>query len=175
MHIAYPGPPSAPKVVSAFKDCINLSWSPPANTGGTNILGYNLEKRKKGSNLWGLVNQIDEMIKGYIIIHEILLSVCSWHDIWYHTCDVSYTCLSYTGKGFAVKDVVEGMEYEFRVSAINNSGAGEFSTPSEFVFARDPKSRWTIRNIMTELPYLESMTFLGNNDWLSTVSYRASW
>lgn len=45
------------------------------------------------------------------------------------------------GKGFPVKDVTEGMEYEFRVSAINDSGAGEFSTPSEFVFARDPKSR----------------------------------
>ncbi|XP_035760507.1 immunoglobulin-like and fibronectin type III domain-containing protein 1 isoform X3 [Neolamprologus brichardi] len=103
---AYPGPPSAPKVVSAFKDCITLSWSPPANTGGTSILGYNLEKRKKGSNLWGPVNPPNEMIKG---------------------------------KQFAVKDVVEGMEYEFRVSAINNSGAGEFSSPSEFVFARDPK------------------------------------
>ncbi|XP_053724191.1 immunoglobulin-like and fibronectin type III domain-containing protein 1 [Synchiropus splendidus] len=103
---AYPGPPSAPKVVSAFKDCITLSWSPPANTGGTNILGYNLEKRKKGSNLWGPVNPHDDMIKG---------------------------------KQYAVKDVVEGMEYEFRASAINNSGAGEFSTPSEFVFAKDPK------------------------------------
>ncbi|KAM8914639.1 immunoglobulin-like and fibronectin type III domain-containing protein 1.1 isoform 2-T2 [Spinachia spinachia] len=103
---AYPGPPSTPKVVTAFKDCINLSWSPPSETGGTNILGYNLEKRKKGSNLWGTVNPPDEMIKG---------------------------------KGCGVKDVVEGMEYEFRVSAINNSGAGEFSTPSEFVFARDPK------------------------------------
>uniref|UniRef100_UPI0037E8372C LOW QUALITY PROTEIN: immunoglobulin-like and fibronectin type III domain-containing protein 1 n=1 Tax=Semicossyphus pulcher TaxID=241346 RepID=UPI0037E8372C len=103
---AYPGPPSAPKVVTAFKDCINLSWSPPSNTGGTNILGYNLEKRKKGSNLWGQVNPPEDMIKG---------------------------------KGHGVKDVVEGMEYEFRVSAINNSGAGEFSTPSEFVFARDPK------------------------------------
>ncbi|XP_026022809.1 immunoglobulin-like and fibronectin type III domain-containing protein 1 [Astatotilapia calliptera] len=103
---AYPGPPSAPKVVSAFKDCITLSWSPPADTGGTSILGYNLEKRKKGSNLWGPVNPPNEMIRG---------------------------------KQFAVKDVVEGMEYEFRVSAINNSGAGEFSSPSEFVFARDPK------------------------------------
>lgn len=47
----------------------------------------------------------------------------------------------YIAKGYAVKDVVEGMEYEFRVSAINTSGCGEFSTPSEFVFARDPKSR----------------------------------
>uniref|UniRef100_A0AAQ4QB05 Immunoglobulin like and fibronectin type III domain containing 1, tandem duplicate 1 n=1 Tax=Gasterosteus aculeatus aculeatus TaxID=481459 RepID=A0AAQ4QB05_GASAC len=103
---AYPGPPSSPKVLTAYKDCINLSWSPPSETGGTNILGYNLEKRKKGSNLWGAVNPPDQMIKG---------------------------------KGCGVKDVVEGMEYEFRVSAINNSGAGEFSTPSEFVFARDPK------------------------------------
>lgn len=103
---AYPGPPSAPKIVSAFKDCINLSWAPPADTGGTNIHGYHLEKRKKGSNLWSQVNQPNEFIKG---------------------------------KGFAVKDVVEGIEYEFRVSAINNSGAGEFSTPSEFVYARDPK------------------------------------
>ncbi|CAL9704572.1 unnamed protein product [Knipowitschia caucasica] len=104
---AYPGQPSAPKVVSAFKDCINLTWSPPSNTGGTNILGYNLEKRKKGSNLWGMVNPPDEMIR--------------------------------SGKLCPVKDVVEGMEYEFRVAAINNSGAGEFSVPSEFVFARDPK------------------------------------
>ncbi|XP_042364744.1 immunoglobulin-like and fibronectin type III domain-containing protein 1 [Plectropomus leopardus] len=103
---AYPGPPSAPKVVTAFKDCINLSWSPPSDTGGTNILGYNLEKRKKGSNLWSLVHPPDEMIRA---------------------------------KGFGVKDVVEGMEYEFRVAAINNSGAGEHSAPSEFVFARDPK------------------------------------
>ncbi|XP_032369254.1 immunoglobulin-like and fibronectin type III domain-containing protein 1 isoform X2 [Etheostoma spectabile] len=103
---AYPGPPSTPKIISAFKDCINLAWSAPTNTGGTNILGYNIEKRKKGSNLWGYVNPLDEPIKE---------------------------------KKYAVKDVVEGIEYEFRVSAINISGAGEPSSPSEFVFARDPK------------------------------------
>lgn len=48
--------------------------------------------------------------------------------------------LSSTAKKYACKDVIEGMEYEFRVSAINISGAGEPSTPSEIVFARDPKS-----------------------------------
>uniref|UniRef100_A0A3Q2E6V2 Immunoglobulin-like and fibronectin type III domain-containing protein 1 n=1 Tax=Cyprinodon variegatus TaxID=28743 RepID=A0A3Q2E6V2_CYPVA len=105
---AYPGPPSAPRIVSAFKDCINLAWTAPANTGGTNILGYNVEKRKNGSNLWGMVNPPDEPIKA---------------------------------KQYAVKDVVEGIEYEFRVSAINMSGAGEPSVPSEFVIARDPKIR----------------------------------
>ncbi|XP_075952955.1 immunoglobulin-like and fibronectin type III domain-containing protein 1 [Anarhichas minor] len=103
---AYPGSPSQPKVESAFKDCINLVWSAPANTGGTNLLGYNVEKRKNGSNLWGHVNPPNEPIKK---------------------------------KKYAVKDVVEGFEYEFRVSAINISGAGEPSSPSEFVFARDPK------------------------------------
>uniref|UniRef100_A0A8D3A7I7 Immunoglobulin like and fibronectin type III domain containing 1, tandem duplicate 3 n=1 Tax=Scophthalmus maximus TaxID=52904 RepID=A0A8D3A7I7_SCOMX len=106
--ITYPGPPSTPKIVSAFKDCINLAWSAPTNTGGTNLLGYNVEKRKNGSNLWGLVNHPDEPIRE---------------------------------KKYAVKDVVEGIEYEFRVSAINISGAGEPSSPSEFVFARDPKMR----------------------------------
>ncbi|XP_030231368.1 immunoglobulin-like and fibronectin type III domain-containing protein 1 [Gadus morhua] len=103
---AYPGAPSTPKVVSAFKDCINLAWSSPSNTGGTNLLGYNIEKRKNGSNLWGQVNPPEEPIKE---------------------------------RKYGVKDVVEGFEYEFRVSAVNISGAGEPSSPSEFVFARDPK------------------------------------
>ncbi|XP_026775619.3 immunoglobulin-like and fibronectin type III domain-containing protein 1.1 isoform X3 [Pangasianodon hypophthalmus] len=103
---SYLGPPSAPKVISAFKDCITLSWTPPSTTGGTNILGYNLEKRKKGSNLWSLVHPPEEPINT---------------------------------KKYACKDVIEGMEYEFRVSAVNISGPGEPSAPSETVFARDPK------------------------------------
>ncbi|XP_035244798.1 immunoglobulin-like and fibronectin type III domain-containing protein 1 isoform X1 [Anguilla anguilla] len=102
---AYPGPPIALKVVSAFKDRINLQWVNPTNTGGTAIVGYNLEKRKKGSNLWSLVNPGGEPIK-----------------------DKQYT----------VTDVIEGQAYEFRVSAINFSGSGEPSVPSEFVFAREP-------------------------------------
>uniref|UniRef100_A0A672YVD5 Immunoglobulin like and fibronectin type III domain containing 1, tandem duplicate 3 n=1 Tax=Sphaeramia orbicularis TaxID=375764 RepID=A0A672YVD5_9TELE len=106
--LAFPGPPAPPKVVSAYDDCINLSWAPPSNTGGSRILGYILEKRKKGSNLWTVVNALGELIK-------------------------EKTC--------AVKDVVAGMEYEFRVTAINLSGTGEFSAPSEYVFARDPKMR----------------------------------
>lgn len=36
------------------------------------------------------------------------------------------------------------MEYEFRVTAINVSGPGEPSPPSEFVIARDPKSKETL-------------------------------
>uniref|UniRef100_A0A667WBQ6 Immunoglobulin like and fibronectin type III domain containing 1, tandem duplicate 2 n=1 Tax=Myripristis murdjan TaxID=586833 RepID=A0A667WBQ6_9TELE len=97
--LRYPGPPSAPKVVSAFKDCINLAWSPPCDDGGSKIIGYNLEKHKKGTNYWSLVNQ---------------------------------------GGPITVKDVIEGAAYEFRVAAINLSGAGEPSIPCDTVFARDP-------------------------------------
>lgn len=64
---AFPGQPSVPKIVSAFKDCINLAWTAPTNTGGTNLLGYNVEKRKNGSNLWSFVNPLDEPIKGKTI------------------------------------------------------------------------------------------------------------
>uniref|UniRef100_UPI0037E99726 immunoglobulin-like and fibronectin type III domain-containing protein 1 n=1 Tax=Semicossyphus pulcher TaxID=241346 RepID=UPI0037E99726 len=102
--LRYPGAPAAPKVVSAYKDCINLAWSPPCDTGGTKIVGYNLEKNKKGTNYWSLVNQGGPI----------------------------------TDTKYAVKDVFEGAAYEFRVSAINLSGAGDPSIPSETVIARDP-------------------------------------
>ncbi|XP_058488604.1 immunoglobulin-like and fibronectin type III domain-containing protein 1 [Solea solea] len=102
--LRYPGTPTAPKVVSAFKDCITLSWSPPCDTGGTKIVGYNLEKNKKGTNYWSLVNQGGPI----------------------------------TATKYAVKDIFEGAAYEFRVSAINLSGAGDPSIPSDTIIARDP-------------------------------------
>ncbi|KAM9430040.1 immunoglobulin-like and fibronectin type III domain-containing protein 1 isoform 3-T3 [Salvelinus alpinus] len=104
--LAFPSSPAPPKVASAFNNCINLTWSPPTDTGESRILGYNLEKRKKGSNLWSPVNPTDEPIQE---------------------------------KKRAVTDVVAGNEYEFRVYAINVSGLSEPSSPSEFIFAKDPK------------------------------------
>ncbi|XP_041836596.1 immunoglobulin-like and fibronectin type III domain-containing protein 1 [Melanotaenia boesemani] len=102
--LRYPGPPTTPKVVSAYKDCINLSWCPPCDTGGTKIVGYNLEKNKIGTNYWSLVNQNGPV------------------------ADTKY----------AVKDVFEGAAYQFRVSAINLSGAGDPSIPCDAVTARNP-------------------------------------
>lgn len=45
------------------------------------------------------------------------------------------------GTKYAVKDVFEGAAYEFRVSAINLSGAGDPSFPCDTVIARDPMSK----------------------------------
>lgn len=106
--LIYPGQPAPPKVVSAFKNCIKLTWTPPEKDGGTKILGYQLEKRKKDTNQWVTLNPAKEPI----------------------------SALKY-----AVKDVSEGSEYEFRVSAINMSGPGEPSTPSAMVCAKNPNTR----------------------------------
>ncbi|XP_034151732.1 immunoglobulin-like and fibronectin type III domain-containing protein 1 [Esox lucius] len=61
--LAFPSAPPEPKVASAFNDCINLTWSTPKNIGGSPLRGYNLEKRKKGSNVWSPVNPTDKPIK----------------------------------------------------------------------------------------------------------------
>ncbi|XP_037346120.2 immunoglobulin-like and fibronectin type III domain-containing protein 1 [Pungitius pungitius] len=102
------GPPGAPTVVSATKTCINLSWTPPEDDRGVPIIGYQLEKRKKDTNLWIALNALNEPIE-----------------------DVKY----------AVKEVTEGAEYEFRVSAVNESGAGDPGPPSAMVCAKNPNMR----------------------------------
>ncbi|XP_069389298.1 immunoglobulin-like and fibronectin type III domain-containing protein 1 isoform X2 [Paralichthys olivaceus] len=102
------GPPGAPKVVSASKTCINLTWTPPEDDRGVPIIGYQVEKQKKDTNEWIALNALNEPIK-----------------------DVK----------FAVKDVMEGAEYEFRVAAINESGSGDLSPPSAMVCAKNPNMR----------------------------------
>ncbi|XP_045392146.1 immunoglobulin-like and fibronectin type III domain-containing protein 1 [Lemur catta] len=53
---ALPGAPSAPAVLSASSRGITLSWTAPRGPGSAHILGYLIEKRKKGSNTWTAVN-----------------------------------------------------------------------------------------------------------------------
>ncbi|XP_013909383.1 PREDICTED: immunoglobulin-like and fibronectin type III domain-containing protein 1, partial [Thamnophis sirtalis] len=100
---ASPGPPAPPKVNSANKDGSTISWSAPHKIGNSRILGYRVEKRKKGSNFW-----------------------------------TSVTDLPITDRKYTVNDLKEGLQYEFRVAAINNAGVGEASAPSEAIYAQDP-------------------------------------
>lgn len=43
---------------------------------------------------------------------------------------------------YAVKEVTEGAEYQFRVSAINESGSGDPSPHSAMVCAKNPNSEY---------------------------------
>uniref|UniRef100_A0A8D1VDI7 Immunoglobulin-like and fibronectin type III domain-containing protein 1 n=1 Tax=Sus scrofa TaxID=9823 RepID=A0A8D1VDI7_PIG len=54
---ALPGPPSSPTILSASSQSITLSWTAPRGPGSAHILGYLIEKRKKGSHTWAAVNQ----------------------------------------------------------------------------------------------------------------------
>ncbi|VFV34977.1 immunoglobulin-like and fibronectin [Lynx pardinus] len=51
-----PGPPSTPAIQSASSQGITLTWTAPRGPGSAHILGYLIEKRKKGSNTWTAVN-----------------------------------------------------------------------------------------------------------------------
>uniref|UniRef100_A0A673UJH1 Immunoglobulin-like and fibronectin type III domain-containing protein 1 n=1 Tax=Suricata suricatta TaxID=37032 RepID=A0A673UJH1_SURSU len=53
---ALPGPPSTPTIQSASSQGITLTWMAPRGPGSAHILGYLIEKRKKGSNTWTAVN-----------------------------------------------------------------------------------------------------------------------
>nr|XP_046251316.1 immunoglobulin superfamily member 22-like [Scatophagus argus] len=52
-----PGTASQPQVSNITKDTMTVSWTPPVSNGGAPVLGYILERRKKGSNMWLQVNK----------------------------------------------------------------------------------------------------------------------
>ncbi|XP_074120764.1 immunoglobulin-like and fibronectin type III domain-containing protein 1 [Sminthopsis crassicaudata] len=100
---ARPRPPSAPTITSATSQGITLAWTAPQGQGSAHQLGYLIEKRKKGSNTWTVVN--DQPV---------------------------------SERKWMVTDVLQGCQYEFRVTAVGASGPGEPGPPSDAVFARDP-------------------------------------
>uniref|UniRef100_A0A8D3A9S6 Immunoglobulin superfamily member 22 n=1 Tax=Scophthalmus maximus TaxID=52904 RepID=A0A8D3A9S6_SCOMX len=52
-----PGTASQPQVSDVTKNTMTVSWAPPARDGGAPVLGYNLERRKKGGSMWLQVNK----------------------------------------------------------------------------------------------------------------------
>ncbi|MBZ3868933.1 Immunoglobulin superfamily member 22 [Sciurus carolinensis] len=52
-----PGLASQPQVTDVTKETVTITWNAPAQDGGAPVLGYIVERRKKGSNLWVPVNK----------------------------------------------------------------------------------------------------------------------
>ncbi|NXH10594.1 IGFN1 protein, partial [Bucco capensis] len=99
---ASPGAPDPPEIVSASRDTITISWRAPCKTGTSKIVGYMVQKRKKGTITWLPVNT------GPIAERKLKVS-----------------------------SLKKGVQYEFRVAAVNAAGVGEASEPSQPAFARD--------------------------------------
>ncbi|NXG53117.1 IGFN1 protein, partial [Psilopogon haemacephalus] len=51
-----PGAPDPPEVICATKDSITIAWKAPHKAGTSKILGYMVQKRKKGTITWLPVN-----------------------------------------------------------------------------------------------------------------------
>ncbi|NXC21499.1 IGFN1 protein, partial [Corythaeola cristata] len=100
---ASPGAPDPPEIVSASKDTITISWKAPRKTGSSRIVGYIVQKRKKGTMTWLPVNNVP-----------------------------------IADKKLKITNLKKGLQYEFRVAAVNAAGTGDASEPSQPVFARDP-------------------------------------
>uniref|UniRef100_A0A671FUY1 Immunoglobulin superfamily member 22 n=1 Tax=Rhinolophus ferrumequinum TaxID=59479 RepID=A0A671FUY1_RHIFE len=52
-----PGLASQPQVTDVTKEAVTITWNAPTQDGGAPVLGYIVERRKKGSNLWVPVNK----------------------------------------------------------------------------------------------------------------------
>ncbi|NXA30379.1 IGFN1 protein, partial [Ibidorhyncha struthersii] len=96
------GAPDPPEIVSASRDTITISWKAPRKTGSSRIVGYIVQKRKKGTTTWLPVNNVP-----------------------------------IADKKLKMTNLKKGLQYEFRVAAVNAAGIGDASEPSQPVFARD--------------------------------------
>ncbi|CAM9176415.1 unnamed protein product [Lampetra planeri] len=140
--------PTAPlgpaEVTDSSPTCIEFRWRPPKDDGGSPVINYIMERQQVGRNTWkkigespGLPSYRDTNVeRGRKYCYRIRAATAEGVSDVMETDEMQAGTL---GKTYAVKDVVAGMAYEFRVTAINLSGVGEFSNPCEFVFARDPK------------------------------------
>ncbi|KAJ7427986.1 immunoglobulin-like and fibronectin type III domain-containing protein 1 [Willisornis vidua] len=100
---ATPSSPEPPEVISASRDSVTISWKAPRKTGTSQIVGYIIQKRKKGTMTW-----------------------------------LPVTSGPVKDKKLKVPSLKKGVQYEFRVAAVNAAGTGDSSAPSQPVFARDP-------------------------------------
>ena len=103
-----PGAPAAPEIEVAKKDYITVKWNPPKNNGGASIEGYWLEVQDTDNIRWRKVQRAP--------ITKPPMAKCNY-------------CLT---------DVMDGIEYRFRVAAVNAAGPGPMSEASEYALASDP-------------------------------------
>lgn len=63
-----PGLASQPQVTDVTKEAMTITWNAPTQDGGAPVLGYIVERRKKGSSLWVPVNK--DPIQGEVLGRE---------------------------------------------------------------------------------------------------------
>ncbi|NXM99019.1 IGFN1 protein, partial [Sylvia borin] len=125
---ASPGAPDPPEIISTSRDTITISWKAPRKTGASQIMGYIVQKRKKGTVTW-----------------------------------LPATNVPVKDKKLKVTSLKKGVQYEFRVAAVNAAGTGQPSDPSEPASAQDPtKSPGQVRDLKVSSSDNTSVTLTWN-------------
>ncbi|NXR31574.1 IGFN1 protein, partial [Zosterops hypoxanthus] len=125
---ASPGAPDPPQILSASRDSITISWKAPGKSGASQITGYIVQKRKKGTVTW-----------------------------------LPVTKAPVKDKKLKVTGLKKGVQYEFRVAAVNAAGAGQPSEPSEPACAQDPtKSPGQVQDLKVSSSDSTSVTLTWN-------------
>lgn len=52
-----PGPPGTPKVVAFTKDTMTVGWNEPVNDGGSEVIGYHVERKDRSSIIWHRISK----------------------------------------------------------------------------------------------------------------------
>ncbi|NWV61037.1 IGFN1 protein, partial [Malurus elegans] len=134
---ASPGAPDPPEIISASRDTITISWKAPRKTGTSQIKGYMVQKRKKGTVTW-----------------------------------LPVTNVPVKDKKLKVTSLKKGVQYEFRVAAVNAAGAGQPSDPSEPTFAWDPtKSAGQVQDLKVSSSDSTSVTLTWNRPEVQDGNY----
>uniref|UniRef100_A0A8C0ZIQ5 Immunoglobulin like and fibronectin type III domain containing 1 n=1 Tax=Cyanistes caeruleus TaxID=156563 RepID=A0A8C0ZIQ5_CYACU len=125
---ASPGAPDPPEIISASRDTITISWKAPCKTGTSQIMGYIVQKRKKGTVTW-----------------------------------LPVTKVPVKDKKLKVTSLKKGVQYEFRVAAVNAAGTGQPSDPSEAASTQDPtKSPGQVQDLRVSSSDSTSVTLTWN-------------
>lgn len=98
-----PGPPETPQVFDVSRDGMTLTWNAPDEDGGSQIIGYIVERKEVRADRWVRANK------------------------------VPVTMTRYRSTG-----LIESLEYEHRITAINARGVGKPSRSSKPAVAMDP-------------------------------------
>uniref|UniRef100_A0A8C1GY96 Titin n=1 Tax=Cyprinus carpio TaxID=7962 RepID=A0A8C1GY96_CYPCA len=52
-----PGPPGTPKVVTFTKDTMTIGWNEPVSDGGSEVIGYHVERKERKSIVWHRISK----------------------------------------------------------------------------------------------------------------------
>ncbi|XP_019506941.1 PREDICTED: immunoglobulin superfamily member 22 isoform X3 [Hipposideros armiger] len=141
-----PGLASQPQVTDVTKEAVTITWNAPTQDGGAPVLGYIVERRKKGSNLWVPFNKdpIQEppgLVQGLHVSDSSNSSISlAWREPAEGDPPSGYilemraedtkewskcTKIPISGTCYTVGGLTERQKYFFRIRAVNEAGVGE--------------------------------------------------